>query len=147
MLLSQNVNLYAEVNGKVMPVTISSDDAKYQVSLRTPLWNSSWVFPTKSKSQFTINEKMIFEIRPTITLQSSLTMSVVWWWQRDLAKSLLHVQSFCLLIRWCFFIFLFPSLSVWLLELTSSVTMRKNSHWFHCKTDNLKITTPGTLKH
>ena len=37
MLLSQNVNLYAEVNGKVMPVTISSDDAKYQVSLCTAL--------------------------------------------------------------------------------------------------------------
>ena len=53
----------------------------------------------------------------------------------------------CLLIRRCFFIFLFPSLSVWLLELTSSVTMRKNSRWFHCKTDNLKIITPGTLKH
>ena len=30
----QNVNLYAEVNGKVMPVTVSSDDAKYQVSLK-----------------------------------------------------------------------------------------------------------------
>ncbi|CAH3164684.1 unnamed protein product, partial [Porites lobata] len=29
---AKNVNLYAEVNGKVMPVTISSDDAKYQVS-------------------------------------------------------------------------------------------------------------------
>ena len=106
-------------------------------------------FQQNRSPNITINEKMIFEIRLTITLplQSSLTMSVVWWWQRDLAKSLLHVQSFCLLSRWCFFIFLFPSLSVWLLELTSSVTMRKNSRWFHCKTDNLKITTPGTLKH
>ncbi|XP_015760452.1 PREDICTED: translocon-associated protein subunit delta-like isoform X2 [Acropora digitifera] len=28
----KGVALYAEVNGKVMPVTVSSDDAKYQVS-------------------------------------------------------------------------------------------------------------------
>ena len=77
-------------------------------------------FPQNRSCNITINEMMIFEIRPTITLplQSSLTMSVVWWWQRDPAKSLLHVQSFCLLIRLCFFIFLFPSLSLWLLELT-----------------------------
>ena len=27
----QGVALYAELNGKVMPVTVSSDDAKYQV--------------------------------------------------------------------------------------------------------------------
>lgn len=54
-------------------------------------------FQQNRSPNITINEKMIFEIRPTITLplQSSLTMSVVWWWQRDLAKSLLHVQSFC----------------------------------------------------
>ncbi|CAH3155213.1 unnamed protein product [Pocillopora meandrina] len=29
---AKDVNLYAEVNGKVMPVTRSTDDAKYQVS-------------------------------------------------------------------------------------------------------------------
>ncbi|XP_068714258.1 translocon-associated protein subunit delta-like isoform X3 [Montipora foliosa] len=28
----KGVSLYAEVNGKVLPVTVSSDDAKYQVS-------------------------------------------------------------------------------------------------------------------
>ena len=33
-LFSQDVNLYAEVNGKVMPVTKSSDDTLYQVSLQ-----------------------------------------------------------------------------------------------------------------
>ena len=31
LLYKQDVNLYAEVNGKVMPVTRSTDDAKYQV--------------------------------------------------------------------------------------------------------------------
>ena len=30
-IIEQDVNLYAEVNGKVMPVTRSTDDAKYQV--------------------------------------------------------------------------------------------------------------------
>lgn len=96
-------------------------------------------FPQNQSRNITINEKMIFEMTPTITLplQSSLTTSVLWWWRRDLAKSLLHVQSFRLLIRRCFFIFPFPSSSLWLLELTVSVTMQKNSRWFHCKANNL----------
>ena len=52
LFYKQDVNLYAEVNGKVMPVTVSSDDAKYQVSLNknqcellvhcTSLYTCSW---------------------------------------------------------------------------------------------------------
>ncbi|KAJ7379443.1 SWI/SNF and RSC complex subunit Ssr4 [Desmophyllum pertusum] len=33
---AKSVNLYAEVNGKVMPVTRSTDDAKFQVSWAEP---------------------------------------------------------------------------------------------------------------
>lgn len=89
-------------------------------------------FPQNQSHNITINDKMIFEIRPTITLplQSSLTTSVVWWWQRDLAKVCYMFRVFiCLLIRQCFFIFSFPSSSLWPPELTCSITMQRNSRY------------------
>ena len=59
-----------------------------------------------------IDEATILQIKTTVALlfQSSLTMLVVQWWQRNLPKSVLHVQGFSLLI------FLFSS-SLWYAEL------------------------------
>ena len=59
-----------------------------------------------------IDEATILQIKTTVALpfQSSLTMLVVQWWQRNLPKSVLHVQSFSLLI------FSFSS-SLWYAEL------------------------------
>ena len=47
-----------------------------------------------------IGEATILQIKTTVALpfQSSLTMLVVQWWQRNLPKSVLHVQGFSLLI-------------------------------------------------
>ena len=66
------------------------------------------------------DEATILQIKAMIALrfQSSLTMLVVQWWQRNVPKSVLHVQSFSLLI------FSFSS-SLWYAELARSITSQK----------------------
>ena len=58
MRLNQELNLYAEVNGKVMPVTRSTDDSKFQVSSNQNdinSMNSENVFCQMSCLSFSIN--------------------------------------------------------------------------------------------
>ena len=66
----------------------------------------------------TIDAAMILQIKAAIELalpfQSSLTMFVIQWQQKNVAKSVLYVETFWFIyLTWCFFIFLFPLL-MWL---------------------------------
>ena len=76
-----------------------------------------------------IDAAMILQIKATIELwfQSSLTMFVIQWKQRNVAKSVLYVETFWFTyLTWCFFIFLFQLL-IWLHRACySSITMQYN---------------------
>ena len=82
-------------------------------------WYSLCVFPRKSKSRPSLLIKQRGKTT-VLPLRWSLTRLVFRWRQRNLPKSVLHVQSFVLLITIAFCIFSFPSLSLsWLLNLAN----------------------------